>query len=723
MSEKFKLSRRDFLKTGAAASGGLLLGVSLSGCDQPFPHASGTDLQPNAFLQVTPAGAVILQLHKVEMGQGTYTGISTLVAEELDMNPGDISVEHAHFHPDFRDPEMQMMMTGASTSMKTSFEPLRQAAATVKALLVAAAAQQWGVSAESVVLRDGVVSGPQDRTAGIGELVETARGLPIPKKVALKKPEDYRFIGRQEARLDALAKVTGQAQFGLDATLPGTLVAVMRRCPHLGGKVKRFDGQSALAVKGVRQVLAINGGVAVVADGYWAARKGAGLVEVEWDKGPLAGVSSDSLLAHQRELVQQSAKNVREEGEAAAATGERIDVEYHVPHLSHCPMEPPNALARVTADKVELWSGSQVPDTVVAIVAAALERPREQVVLYNQLLGGGFGRRLMPDYAVEAALIAREMKVPVRLMWSREDDVRHDYYRPNALVNMSATVEEGRVTSLQSKMVVPSLFGRLMPMYAEASMPEWLPPAIPRALGGLARHADTSATEGIGDTDYQFPYLKVDWVRDDTPVPVGFWRSVGHSQNAFFLESFIDELADRTGADPVAFRLEHLPPSSPRHRALRMAAELADWGNPPAGQYQGVAVQQSFGTTVAQVATVSVEAGDIRVHRVVCVVDCGLAVNPDVVRMQMESGIIFGLSAALKGRISFVDGAVQESNFHDYPMMRLNETPDIEVHIVDSSEPPTGVGEPGVPPIAPAVANAVFAATGQRLRQLPLQLA
>ena len=364
-----------------------------------------------------------------------------------------------------------------------------------------------------------------------------------------------------------------------------------------------------------------------------------------------------------------------------------------------------------------------MPDTVIGVVAAALERPREQIIVHNQMLGGGFGRRLVPDYIVEAARISAKTGKPIKMVWSREDDIQHDYYRPAATTVMSATVDKGEVTSFTAKTVVPSIMSQLMPLFAEASMPEWLPPAIPRSLGGLLKHVDTSMAEGISHTGYHFPYMKVSAVHDDTPIRVGFWRSVGHSQNAFFTESFIDELAHRVGQDPVAFRMQHMSPDSRRYGVLKMAAEKAVWGQTEPGQFQGVAAHDSFHTSVAQVVTASVKEGAIKVHRVVCVVDCGLAVNPDVVRSQMESGIVFGLTAALKGAITLEDGRVMQSNFHDYPMLSLAETPEIEVHIVASQSAPTGVGEPGLPPVAPALANAVFSATGQRLRELPLRLA
>ena len=719
------LSRRAFFKGGAVVGGGIAIGLSLTGCggQAAYPGARAEDFRPNAFLQVRPDGTVVFQLPRAEMGQGVYTGLTTIVAEELSMPASQIVVEHAYYDPAFRDTEFGMMMTGGSVSLRNNYELLRQSAANLREWMRQAAATQLNVSADGLRVENASVISSAGQVTGFAALVETAKTLTAPEDAELKNPADFQQIGQESGRLDALAKVTGTATFGIDCHLPGTVTAVMRRCPHLGGRVKRFDDSAAKAIKGVQGIFEVNGAVAVVATGYWPARKAADALTIEWDKGALAGLDDAKLLARHRELLSEEGRNVVEVGDAKAATGERMEAEYRVPMLSHAPMEPPNALVSITADKVEVWTGSQVPDTVIGVVAAAIDRPREQVVVHNQMLGGGFGRRLVPDYIVEAAKIAQRVGKPVKLVWSREDDVQHDYYRPAATARLSASIAEGRVTSFSGKTVVPSIMGQLMPVFAEAAMPEWLPPAIPRSLAGLAKHFDTSMTEGLGDTNYAFPYIKVDTVRDETPIPVGFWRSVGHSQNAFFTESFMDELAHKVGQDPVAFRLQHMPEASNRYRVLKLVAEKANWGQVEAGQFQGVAAHDAFHSSVAQVVTASVEGKKIRVHKVVCVVHCGLAVNPDVVRSQMESGIIFGLTAALKGKITLDDGRVMQSNFHDYPLLTMSETPEIEVHIVPSDDAPTGVGEPGLPPLAPALANAVFAATGQRLRELPLKLA
>ncbi len=719
------LSRREFFKGGAIVGGGVAVGLTLTGCggQAAYPGSSTEDFRPNAFLQVRPDGAVVFQLPRAEMGQGVYTGLTTLVAEELSMPAANIVIEHAYYHPEFRDPEFYMMMTGGSASVRNNYLILRQAAANLGEWMCQAAATHLQIERANLRVDNGTVVQVDGTAVGFGELVEVAKTIEAPQSAALKKAADFQHIGKESVRLDALGKVTGTAKFGIDCNLPGAVTAVMRRCPHLGGRVKSFDDSAAKGIKGVEAIFEVNGGVAVVASNYWPARKAADALEIEWDKGALAGLDDAKLQAYHNKLLGEKGRNVAEIGDAKAVAGEKLEAEYRVPMLAHAPMEPPNALVSIGPDTVEIWTGTQVPDTVIGLVAAAIDRPRKQIIVHNQMLGGGFGRRLVPDYIVEAARVAQKVGKPVKLVWSREDDVQHDYYRPAAAARLSATIDNGEVTSFYGKTVVPSLAAHLMPLYAEASMPEWMPPAIPRSLAGLARHFDSSMTEGLADTNYKFPYIKVDTVRDDTPIPIGYWRSVGHSQNAFFTESFMDELAVKVGQDPVAFRLQHMPKDSTRYQVLEMAAEKAKWGNPPAGQFQGVAAHEAFHTAVAQVVNASVEGNTIRVHKVVCVVHCGLAVNPDIVRSQMESSVIFGMTAALKGKISLDDGRVVQSNFHDYSMLSLSETPEIEVHIVASEAAPTGVGEPGLPPLAPALANAVFAATGQRLRELPLKLA
>lgn len=717
------VSRRNFIKGSALLGGSLVVGVSLTGCGPtPLPHAAAGDLQPNAFIQLTPQGDFIMQLHKVEMGQGTHTGLATLVAEELNMPPEMLRIEHAQFHPDFIDPDFYVMLTGGSSSVRTSFTPLREAAAMLSQLLRQAAAEQQGVGIEQVQLRDGSLY-VGDKQIAPGSLVEMARQLPQPETLELKPATEFRFIGKQNTRLDAHSKSTGTATFGIDAQYPGALSAVLLRCPHFGGSLKGFDASAAQGSPGLVQVLEVDGAVAVLADNYWHARQAANKIQLDWDKGPLAGVSSDALRAQRHELAKtEEGKVVEELGEASAATGERFEVMYDVPYLAHATMEPMNALAVPTENGLEIWSGMQGVQLAVDAVARATGLEKSQIQVHNHFLGGGFGRRIQNDYVVEAARIAQLSGKPVRLIWSREDDTRHDYYRPNSSALMAATVDGDTVSSLQIKAVAPSIFGQFLPLMTRSLLPAWLPGGVHETIGDMAAGSDPAATEGLIHSPYQFPYKRSNYVMQELTAPLGYWRSVGHSQNAFFIEGFIDELAHRTGRNPLDFRLANMDKASRHYRVLSEVAKRADWGNPPAGQFQGLAVHESFGSVVAEVVTVSVDGGQLKVHKVVCAVDCGMVVNPEIVVAQMESGIIFGLTAALKGEITLQDGAVQQSNFHDYGMLRMPETPEIEVHLLASTNPPSGVGEPGTPPIAPALANAIFAATGQRLRQLPLRL-
>lgn len=719
------LSRRNFIKTTALLGGGIAIGFNLSACSKsaPYPNANPTALQANAFLQVTASGEVILQLHKAEMGQGVFTGLTTLAAEELKMSPELITVQHGEFHPSFRDPEFYVMITGGSSSIRLSFEPVREAAATVAAILKLAAAQQLKVAESSLTLMDGKILHANGELA-FADLIATARTIATPTSVSLTAPQDFKYIGHYNRRLDTLDKVTGSSQFGIDVQYPDALSAVLIRCPHFGGKAKSFDAVPALAKSGVKSVINVDGAIAVIADTYWQARQAASVVTVEWDKGPLAGVSSDSLRAERHTLLEtESGKNVEETGEASEARGEALHALYDVPYLAHATMEPMNALAVVKADSIEIWTGNQSPDIALSAIADATGYRREQIRIHNQMLGGGFGRRIVPDYLVEAARVAQLSGHPIKVVWSREDDMRGDFYRPNASVKMSATIEGNVVTSLQAKVAAPSIMGQFVGSVSNTLLPQWMPNGLHNKLAGLAASSDPAATEGLIDLDYQFPYKRTDYVMQETSIPIGYWRSVGHSQNAFFMESFIDELAVRTQQDPLEFRLSRLPADSRRRKVLEEVAVRADWGNPLPGQYQGIAVHEAFHTLVAQVVSISVEGKKIKVHKVVCVVECGLAINPDTVLAQMEGGIVFALTAALKGDITVIDGAVQQSNFHNYEMLRMNEVPEIDVHIMKSAEAPKGVGEPGVPPLAPALANAVFAATGQRLRQLPLKLA
>ncbi|MFM7786184.1 MAG: molybdopterin cofactor-binding domain-containing protein, partial [Gammaproteobacteria bacterium] len=697
-----------FLKLSGIAGGGLVLGFGLGGCSSggtPWPNAATGVLQPNAFLQLRPDGSVVLAIHKAEMGQGVTTGLATLVAEELGLEPSDLVLQFAEPHADYGDPDNKIMVTGGSTSLKGSWKVLREAGATLREMLCQAAAAGWGIASADCVPAGGAIrSQDGTRQATFAELLEAAMRLPVPTEVRLTPAAGWRLIGKHGARVDARAKVEGSAQFSIDVQVPGMKTAVLIRCPHFGGSLRSFDGSRAVSAPGVSQVLAVAGGVAVVADGYWQARSAAALVEIEWDKGPLAGLDSAAIEAEQSRLLDaEEGKTVTENGEAATAAPARVlEAEYRVPFLAHATMEPLNAVASAGESSAEIWAGNQAPDVVQALVARALELPKSAVRVHSTWLGGGFGRRVMLDYVIEAALVSRAAGVPVKLLWSREDDTRHDWYRPAALARFRAGIgADGKLVSWENRLVASSVMGPMMTQLAPALLPMWVPGGIVSPFEGLIRNNDTATHEGASSLPYAVPYLRVQSVDHDAGIPVGVWRSVGHSQNAFFAECFADEVANALGEDPLAFRLARLDPASRHARALQLVAEKAGWGNAPAGRFQGIAVHESFGTVVAEVVEVSLDAGRARIERVVCALDCGIAVNPDIVAMQAESGILFALGAALHGRITIRDGAVEQGNFDDYPLLRMSESPAIEVHILPSEADPSGIGEPPTPPLAP----------------------
>jgi CO/xanthine dehydrogenase Mo-binding subunit len=619
------------------------------------------------------------------------------------------------------------MITGGSASLKASWMPLREAAATMRQMLLQAAADGWGVPVADCVAEDGAVRlRDGSKRASYAELAAAAARLPLPAMpVPLKAPSDWRWIGKHDPRVDAREKVDGTALFALDVQLPGMLTAVLLRCPQFGGSLKHFDGTKAAASPGVKLVAACAGGVAVVADGYWNARQASVLVEIEWDKGPQAGLDSAAITASQaKTLGERDGIVVRESGERSKAEVARtVEAEYRVPFLAHATMEPMNAVAQVQGDHAEVWAGNQAPDVLQGLVARALKIPVDNVTINTMLLGGGFGRRAMVDFAVEAALVAQAAGAPVKLVWSREDDMQHDWYRPAAMARSKVEIDAaGNILSWEQRVTASSIMAQMVPVLGVSMLPQWVPEGVMTPVAALVRNFDEAIGEGVAELPYELPYIRVEAQHTDSGVPVGVWRSVGHSQNGFFAESFVDEVAHAVGEDPLAFRMQRLPPGSRHAVVLQRVAEAADWGKPAAGRFQGLALHESFDSVVGEVVEVSLTDGKARIERIVCVVDCGIAVNPDVVRMQSESGIVFGLSAALHGEITIADGAVVQGNFDDYPVLRLNECPPIEVHIVASNAEPTGIGEPPTPPLAPALANALFAATGRRQRELPLEL-
>jgi CO/xanthine dehydrogenase Mo-binding subunit len=724
------LSRRALLKAGLAVGGGLLVEVSLPQAHAQGAPAAPVTFQPNAFLRITSDDVVTFVLLAVEMGQGVATSNAQLIAEELGIDPAKMVVEFAPADRRYANPILGLQATGGSTTTPASWEPYRMAGATAREMLLEAAARSWGVPKSECVAEDGaILHKPTKRSGRFGQFVEAAARLSVPD-VTLKT-RDFRVVGKPVPRVDAAAKVDGSAVFGIDVKVPEARSAVVVRCPVPGGQVKSFDAAAAKAMPGVEDVVRISSGVAVVAKTYWHARKAAAQVKVEWDEGALAGFSSAALLETHRKLARESeGKRVRSKGNVEATLRQAarvLEAEYTAPFLAHATLEPQNATAHVTSSKCELWAPTQSPGMLHEQVRQLLGCDGEDVIIHQTWLGGGFGRRLTQEYAIEAVEVSRAVGKPVKVVWSREDDMRHSPYRPAATHRVQGALDaQGRLVAWKHKVVTQSILAAIGKDWVHATLSS-APGFVKSMATGLAvpmlSAEDDTAVEGAKDLAYGVPNLAVDFVRHETGIPVGFYRSVGHSHSAFATESFVDEAAHAAGQDPVAFRRELLK-FEHRHRwVLELAAEKAGWGTPlPPGHFQGVAVHKSFNSYVAAVAEVSVEGTAIRVHRIVMAADCGRVVNPNLVEAQLEGAAVFGLSAALKHQITFENGRVQERNFHDYELLRMHETPKIEVHIRHNEAAPTGIGEPGVPVIAPAVANAIFAATGKRLRSLPLLL-
>lgn len=709
------LTRRDFVRAGLAAGAGLTLAVHLPGCAPRTAGITGPPFEPNAWLKIGTDGVVTVIVDKSEMGQGVLTALPQMIMEELDGDWSTVRIEQAPAGAAYLNPAFGLQGTGGSTSVRISMQPLREAGARARAMLIAAAAQQWGIDPSACSTEGGYVreTGSRRRLS-YGALTVAAAAMPVPEAVTLKDPKDFRLIGQSVRRLDLQDKVTGAAGFGIDAHVDGMLVAVLARAPTLGAIVASFDPAGALAVPGVRQVVQISSGVAVVAAGYWAAMKGREALQVTWGSSPMTGVSSAGLSARLKVLAGRPGVTARHDGDPAGAlrrAATRVEADYEVPYLAHATMEPMNCAAWVEADRCTIWAPTQFQSGAgigaQGIAAMLTGLPESAVTVHTTLLGGGFGRRFELDFVIDAVEVSRAIAGPAKVIWPREDDIRHDFFRPAAFTRLSAGLDAtGTPTAWSQTIACPSIMSRFTAVF-----------------GPLPNGVDNSAVEGAADLPYRIANVHCGWVNAELGVPIGFWRSVGHSQNAFFVEGFIDELAHAAGADPFEFRRTLLA-DAPRHRGvLELAATRSGWGTPlPAGRARGIAVAESFGSFVAQVAEVSLEAGQPRVHRVTCAIDCGMVVNPDIVAAQMESGIVFGLTAALYGRVTLENGAVVQGNLDSYRLLRMAEMPVVDVHIVPSTEPPGGVGEPGTPPIAPAVVNALFALTGQRVRRLPIEV-
>jgi isoquinoline 1-oxidoreductase beta subunit len=700
------LTRRGFLEAGLAVGGGLVVAFHL-------PLARGAPSEnpafaPNAFIRIDGHGRVTLVMPQVEMGQGIYTAVAMILAEELDADFARVALEHAPPSDKlYANPLFGIQVTGNSNSVRSFWLPLRKAAAGARALLVQAASQVWKVDPAGIRTENGeVIHDSSNRRLAYAALIDRAKGLTPPKDPPLKDAKNFKLIGKPLKRFDTPDKVNGKAQYGIDVMLPGMKFATLAACPVFGGKVGHVDDAKAKKVPGVRQVIVLEDIVAVVGDHMWAAKQGLGALDITWDEGPHAAVSSDDVWKQLRAASKTEGAVAKSTGDIAKglAQGELLEAQYELPFLAHATMEPMNCTVHVTPTSCEVWVGSQVLSRAQATAAKVAGLPIDKVIVHNHLIGGGFGRRLETDMVGSAVQIAKQVDGPVKVVWTREEDIQHDVYRPVYRDSLSASVANGRIAGWKHRITGSSIIAR------------WLPPAFQKGI-------DIDSIDSAVDMPYDIPNMRVEYVRDEPPgVPTGFWRGVGPNNNVFAIESFMDELAKKSNKDPVAFRRDLLGTSPRLKAALDLAAEKSGWGSAlPARTGRGIALQVAFGTFIATVAEAEVDGrGEVRVQRLVCVVDTGIVVNPDTVVAQIQGGLIFGLTAALHGNITIDKGRVQQSNFNDYRMMRINEAPRIEVHLIKSGEAPGGIGETGVTAAPPALGNALYAATGIRLRRLPI---
>ena len=699
-------NRRDFIRLTGTFGAGLALAIDVPGC-APAGGPSAKEFEPNAWVRIAPDDTVTVMLSKSEMGQGVATGLPTMLADELDASLEQVRIQFAPPALQYTDPKIGMgpiMTTGGSTSTADMWLPLRTAGATARAMLVAAAAKQWGVDPASLRTSNGVVSHEgSGRSAGYGSLVAVAATLPVPANVPLKSPDQFTLIGKTARRIDIPNKVNGRTVFGIDVRVPGMLYAAIARSPVFGGRVKSFDATKAKAVPGVTQVVQISNGVAVVAKNTHAAFQGQRALTIVWDEGPNAHLNTPALFAAAEELG-RTRKNERVallKGTPDHVAGHVVEATYRGPLLAHATMEPQNATAHVHDGVCEVWAPTQAQTAAQQAAAKAAGVPLERVTLHTTFLGGGFGRRLETDFVTEAVEVSKAIQGPVKVQWSREDDTQHDFYRPMSVNNVRAVLQNGKVVSLSHQVVQGSTLRRVFPQL-------------------MKNGVDFSALLDIADVPYRISNMRVTYIENENGIPSGSLRAPGGNWNDFVTETFIDELAHAAGHDPLAFRLAMLPAGSRPARVLNLAAEKAGWGKPQRpGIAQGIALVFWGGSYGALVAEVSLQGKMPKVHRVVTAVDCGTVVNPDIVVQQSQGGANFGLSAALTGKITIQNGRVQQSNFYDYTVLHMADAPPIEVHIVPSTAPPTGIGEIFVPPIAPAIANAIFKLNGKRLRSLP----
>ena len=714
MKEVNNLNRRQFIKTGVAAGGGLLISFYLPA----FGKAIKTGLAdppavfvPNAFIRIGADDIITVICNHSEMGQGAYTSVPMMIAEELDADWSKIRFESAPVDPVYNHLGFGMQATGGSSSTLSEYDRLRKAGATARAMLVGAAAKMWSVDPAGCTTSNGKVTHTATgKSILYSALVSTAAEIKVPADVPLKDPKDFKIIGKPVKRLDTQQKINGTAVFGLDVKLPGLLTALIARPPVFGGKVKSFNDAKAKAIPGVKHVVEIERGIAVVADGFWAAKLGREALDIVWDEGALTGLDSKIQREQYATLAKEPGVSAKKEGDVTASKAKaikKIDAVYELPYLAHAPMEPLNCVADVKTDSCEVWVGTQFQTMEFMNAVQITGLKPEQVKVHTTLLGGGFGRRAVLDchFVREAVQVSKAIMKPVKVVWTREDDIRGGYYRPAAHHVVSGGIDATGKPAFWQQQIVCQSFVVGTPL--ESMM--------------VKDGVDGTAVEGVAELAYDVPNMNVNWNRAPNGVPTLWWRSVGHSGNAFVTESFIDELAHLAGKDPYQYRVSLLA-HHPRHLGvLKMAAEKAGWGKPlPAGRARGIAVHESFGSFVAHVAEVSIpKPGSVKVHRITAVIDCGPVVNPETIKAQLEGGAVFGLTAAMYGEISFEKGRVKQGNFYDYKLLRMNEMPQVDVFIIPSTEKMGGVGEPCVPPVAPAVANALFKLTGKRIRKLP----
>lgn len=696
-------SRRDFLKTSSLATGGLLMGFALPGALQ----AAGAVYTPNAWVHIADDNTITLISARSEMGQGVYTSMPMLIAEELNVDIRKIKVAFAppnaklYGNPLLGGPQL----TGGSTSVRDGWEKLRVGGAQVREMLISAAAAKWNVDRSQIKAEDGMVLGPKGKKATYGSLAADASKLPVPEKVAIKDPKDFRIVGKRTPRLDTPAKTNGTAEFGIDVKLPGMVYAALEQCPVIGGKVKSYVDTNALSMPGVIAVVQIPDGVAVVADSWWRANKARKALSITWDEGPGATLNSTAMLEGTRAASKTGTplplKAVGDADAVIAASQNVVRAEYVSQLLSHSPLEPMNFTASYNNGKVQLIGPTQWQDAAQTAIAAAVGVKPEDVSLRTTFLGGGFGRRIDIDFIIQAAQISKAVGKPVKLLWSREDDMTHDFYRPHSVSTVAAALgADGKPTAMTYRLTSQSITGRVF----------GLPPQVQDPLM-------TEAAVAL----YDIPATKHDIVKHDAGLRVGYWRSVSHALNAFANESFIDELAAAAGKDPLAYRLSMLDKQPRMTKVLKLAADKAGYGKPlPAGHAHGIAMMEGYDTFMAQVAEISLVGGNVKVHRVTVAADLGHMVNPDTVEAQIQSSIVFGMGPAIMQEITVDKGRVQQNQFDEFPLVRMNEAPAIDIVLVQSTEKPGGIGEPGVALIAPAIANAVAKLSGKRVRKLPI---